>query len=237
MKFSTPEDARRYFIDYFSHNSDKIEKYMKLYSKTLAINNAVNSMISGNTVYLDAAGDVTLSEATTADFINAAALLQTRFDNLRVTLTPNSAGTTGTTVYSNMVSKTAVDGLTDEKTLFYNEDGSGSLNVVGMISKTSVAITDVLSAYPNVKVVVCEGNITVNSTFNGLLLAKGTVTLLSSVSLDRDGVTAALQATRAPDDTLLDYLLIGPSSEPNIQLNTVTWDLKTLVSYSGWSKH
>ena len=108
-----------------------------------------------------------------------------------------------------------------------------------MISTASQEnISSVLAAYPSLKVLVCTEDVQVDKAFAGLIISGGNVQLKQSVTLDRDGVSLALNGTTAAKDkTMLDYLKIGSGTGTGSGGGNVSWDMSRLVTYQNWSKN
>ena len=233
MRFDTPRAASDYFMDYFQDNSDKIGRYMELYSSSLSLSEETDNLFSGDAPYYDDTSELALLPPSSSSFTSAATRLGTMFENLCLTLSPTNPGELDS-VYTYVVNETAVDALPDTTTLFAAPDGT----VVGMITRAnSTEAMAVLTNYPDMKVIISTKNVIVNSPLNGLIIAGGTVDLRRSLYLDKSGVSTALQATNAAGETMLDYLKIGSGSSGGTSADNVTWDMESLVSYQNWSKH
>ncbi|MGI5970422.1 MAG: hypothetical protein ACOX7P_01685 [Oscillospiraceae bacterium] len=237
MEFASPDDASAYFSDYFQHNSDNVEKYLKLYCDTLSIPEAADRFTSGNSLYLED-GSAALLPPTHSDFSTIVSYYDNQYSCLSVTLSPVVSDTG--TVYSHVVDEAAIEAElpANAQTPFYGPDGT---TVVGVISReASTSVSAIRSNYSggDVKVIVTTGDITVDRYFEGLIIAGGTIYIQNSLRLDDYAVsTALLGKSEDGDRTMLDYLKIGTGSSGSSSLESVTWGLEKLVSYQNWRKH
>ena len=232
MSFDTAQHASNYFKDYFSANTAKISQYMALYTDSLTKSSGTVNLVAGNATYYDTDG-ASLVLPTSSTFSAAASRLSAMYANQCATLSTSNAGTG--TAYDNVVDTDAVATLTDQRTLFYDSSGA----VVSMISTASQEnISSVLASYPSLKVLVCTGDVQADKTFAGLIISGGNVQLKQSVTLDREGVSLALNGTTAAKDkTMLDYLKIGTGTGTGTSGGNVSWDMSQLVIYQNWSKN
>jgi len=234
MDFSNEKLASDYFRAYFQAHSDKIDRYMRMYSNTLSLSGTTDKLLSGNALYYDtgskATGTAALLAPASAGFLPAALRLETMYKNLCQTLSPTNSDT-GSEVYAHIVNIPAVEPLTADM-LFYAPDGT----VAGIITKSSYTTQDLYDAYSDtLKVMLSTADITVNREFKGLIIAGGTVDLQKSLYLDKSGVSTALSARNDLGKSMLDYLKIGSGGSSSAS-GRVSWDMENLVSYDNWSK-
>ncbi len=234
MQFADFQSASDYFSAYFQNNSSDIEQYMKLYSDSLQMEETGDVLLSGNAMYYDDGGTASLLSPTASGFSDVATKLQEMYANLCTTLSASNAGSG--TVFSNIVEVEKVENLPVER-LFYEGGSAGSSNVTGVITQENTNISQLLAAYPNLKVVISTQDVTVDLPFYGLIIAGGTVNLQASIYLDQTSVSAALQATDVQGDKMWHYLVGGSEASSTVIENDISWDLEGLVSYRNWRKH
>lgn len=235
LTFDSQEHANQYFKGYFSLHSDSINKYL---GKYLDYYRAAKSVMSSGNTYTGAVTDGTvtdggLTDAASADVLSAAAKqYQSQYKNLCSTLT-TSISSSAANPYEYIVNTTAVNELSDSITQFTDNSGE----TVAVIAKGDYKIQDGITP-DKLKIIIAEGDVTVEKEFHGLVISGGTVTMRASVFSD-DDVSAALQAVNGEEKTLLGYLNIGSNTGGSLISGTggSSWEVDDLVKYSGWRRH
>lgn len=225
ITFETQAQANAYFKDFFTHNPDKIAEYVEPYLKNLS-EAADITRTAGNALSED--GDaLTLTDASSADVSGR----ELQFSNRCQTLNPNKGSDTGSdTPYSYFVDTEKVSSVVNELTFALPETPS----VVAARIKNGNYI---INPGETAKVIIASGNVTVNSPFNGLILAGGAVTLNADVNSNSADVQNVLYNAETLSGTpLTDYLKNITSMASGAAAVTTSWDLDILVYYDSWAK-
>ena len=205
LRFSDEDAANRYFRDYYSLNSQSVDRYTELYAKDI-------KMSPDTLLYLNMAGSMLVqeegggawnvvgAEASTGNsqqLEDAAKLKNDVFNSLSVKLVRTSNQLTSAeksrTAFSNIVSEielenvlsaTGKDGVPIE-----TPDGTCSIVLTtGQVPDGEGGMTDqpykVDSSTPdNVKIVISLGDVEVERDFDGIIIAKGNITVAAGASL------------------------------------------------------
>jgi hypothetical protein len=91
-----------------------------------------------------------------------------------------------------------------------------------------------------VRVIIASGNVTVESSYTGLIIAGGNIIISKNVSItaDSEGVVKAFKA-KSGSEELGNYLRSGGTNfyGENIAGKADGWQLNTLVTYKNWTKN
>lgn len=237
--FSSQDRANQYFESYYSQHASEIDEYL---AKYLSFYRASPSVLSGGNTYSGSvdSGTVTgdgLAAPTSADTLaKAVSQYKTQYANLCETLSPGISSSAANP-YDYVINSSLISGLPDAVTEFRDQNG----NTEAVIVKGNDTIdSDTLSRLPDLKIVIAAGTgstVTVSKDFNGLVISEGNIVMNASVNSSGD-VSAALQATDSNGQTLLSFTNIGSKTGGSVgEADTGSWDVDTLVSWTGWYRH
>ena len=205
LRFSDEDAANRYFRDYYSLNSQSVDRYTELYAKDIKMSpdTLLYLNMAGNMLVQEEGGgawSVVGAEASTGNsqqLEDAAKLKNDVFNSLSVKLVRTSNQLTSAeksrTAFSNIVSEielenvlsaTGKDGVPIE-----TPDGTCSIVLTtGQVPDGEGGMTDqpyrVDSSTPdNVKIVISLGDVEVERNFDGIIIAKGNITVAAGASL------------------------------------------------------
>lgn len=167
---------------------------------------------------------------------------------------PGTSKKLETDLYHNLVNVGEVEGLGDRKVFTtFTTDGSKKICAVVINNKSddnsSYKLSDLLKLNEvdsnPVHLVIASGNITVDCNFDGLIIAGGTVELMSGITVSADSTLAqqALRAKHADGTTPLDYLndggkylagMGGTSSSGGVAYGLINYE--DYVTYRNWKK-
>ncbi|MEA4966116.1 MAG: hypothetical protein VB055_09880 [Oscillospiraceae bacterium] len=251
LQFATKEKANRYFTDYFETHQEEITRYLKVYSETLT--GAASFQSSGTAYSLAEDGTLSLIPAVQSQTLGvSAARLAEMYQNLCVTLSASvkSSGT-ATSPYNYVVRESDIAQYLAGSEGGISEFKDESGKTLGLIvTNPSFSIDAAFkTTYPDVTLVISTGDVNVDTTFSGLIAAKGTVTMNASLNADRELVSGALKATieltvggvkgKYPlqDFTVLGAGITGQSGSSGGKTDvTSSWDVDKLVTYQNWKK-
>lgn len=246
--FSSQARANRYFTAYYSQHSDEINKYL---TKYLYEYQAATSILSGGYTYSgsvpggSASGNGLAGPAAANALTGPATQYAAQYTNLCETLSENVSDGSVTNPYDHVVnsSNTGIGKLSDGTTEFKDHSG----NLVAVIVKNAAEPYRIDVDTPDtLKIVITSGtaanpvDVTVDKAFSGLIVSDGTVTMNSSIDADSSGAAlAALQAVDGNGDTLLSFTNLGSKTGGSTAggAGGTSWDVGSLVDYSGWQKH
>jgi hypothetical protein len=142
--------------------------------------------------------------------------------------------------YNYYVNTDAVSAVSPSHKYFFGPDGDTSDNntAVAMVVNGNLNLgTDVP---PNVRLIICSGNVNIQKDFNGLVLSGGNIALATAgitVSSHSTGVLDAMRATNGEDSMgnyFTDKVDISAASTGD---GTMAWDLSRIVRYDNWRKN
>ncbi|MEG2000391.1 MAG: hypothetical protein RR053_03230, partial [Evtepia sp.] len=234
----TRANANAYFRDYFSQNetslNDYLNQYVTLKTSTQTVRTAGNTYQKDpNTQTFDLAS--ALSDINTIEL--SAKRLADMYQNLCVTLSANQSAkaSSAKSPYEFVVNTAALNTLPQGITQFVKESGQ---EVLALIVNGDITISKDID--PDVRLILCSGNITVESDFSGLLIADGIITLNANLSSNRAAVVGALSASvKGGGDNakhLIEFLNLGTTVSGNNAQGVQSWEPAGLVTYENWKK-
>ena len=165
--------------------------------------------------------------------------MRSTFNQLKKTLIDSNTMTTANNPFDYIVDTARVDAVNGTFT-FADESG----NIVGLVTDGDYAITSSENLYPDLRVIIAAGDVTVYRNFKGLVICGGTIDIQGNVTMEADE-SLVIQAfnsfnTNDPTDRLASYLLhganetLGDAVDPG---DVDGWNLDTLVTYRNWTKN
>lgn len=144
-------------------------------------------------------------------------------------------------LYHNLVNASEVNGLSGTKE--FTTDLAGT-EVRAVVINNSCKLSE-LGAVDSLHLVIASGNVTVDRDFHGLIIAGGTVELMSGITVSADSNLAqqALRAKHADGTTPADYLndsgkylagMGGTSSSGGVAYGLINYE--DYVTYRNWKK-
>lgn len=243
IMFPTPVDANAYFKNYFLENYVSIQRYLDLYSSGILLNNPLTPNLAGGMYTFNTGINSEDASDDTRNLINATSVpastiqeISDSYANLCVTLSKALEGGGEASPYEYILDTYKMDALTG--TASYSKDGA----VRAVVTNTSnYKVSDALALGP-VNLIISSGNILVDEDFTGLIIAKGSVDLLHSVTADSTAATEALQALlTGGGGSYLNPKYFSSENETSggMQNGTASdfWDLNKLVAFENWKKN
>ena len=212
-----PDDAARYFADYYALNKEAIDHYFKKYavggimlgdkslgpedSYTIMGNALISQMTDDGTgttgeVRLLTQSDSAVNTMTEEEVTEKTSEIERLVDHLTTNLNEDG-GDSQKDVFQNIIRDTElIDFLgAGEKTVSFTTD-SGLVGI--LTSKDEYSLSEAGGEASNVRLIVSTGkNMTIDRNFNGMVICKGTITINSGKATDirnRNYVTSTNQA-------------------------------------------
>lgn len=243
IKFPTPADANAYFKNYFKDNYASIQRYLDLYSRGIFLNNPLTPNLAGGMYTFNTGTSTEDASDDTRNMIDATSVpastiqeISDSYANLCVTLSKAIEGGGEASPYEYILDTNQMDALTG--TVKYSKDGAVRAVVT---NASNYKVSDALALGP-VNLIISSGNILVDADFTGLIITKGSVDLLHSVTADSAAATEALQAllTGGGGNYLNPkYFSSEDETSEDMQNGTASdfWDLNKLVTFENWKKN
>lgn len=257
MVFERPSDAAEYFKDYYSENSEKVDKYLDYYIQSIDL----GQLLPQGVYYSQAGGSFGLetpAQGSAATIASIAPMLRNRYSNMISTLSETSAsiGTpfnhfvNGSLIDSTFRGNAPVEFEVDGKVLgliipsdYYSTGTNASFDIGGS--------TEYNTKYKDVDVIIAMGDVKVSREFTGLIMAEGTVDLGASISTDTYMLEAGREHTEftfknattsengVQNLPLINYMVGGDSYAPGGTTagGEVSWELDQMVVYKNWKKN
>ncbi len=187
------ESAKLYFQKYYNNRSEKLDKYLKAYAdgiKTGVSANYARLDIAGNWMQYDGVGS-TVSVNTPAamnetPLISEATNYSNTFKALNAKLVTNLSNVSATeltrSVYDNLIKDTDIQAMIPTGTSATFTVGSGPTEKKAIIANEDY----VYNGDAAVRVIIATGDVTVNSDFEGTIIAKGEIILGTGVKIKND---------------------------------------------------
>lgn len=260
MRFKDEDAANQYFTDYYAVNSEAVDRYTQLYAKEIKMADSLLYLnMAGNMlVYQGAEGwDVKTPADSTGNKQQAkrfAALKEDVYSALCAKIMRTSNQLTDEemtkTAFQNIVDETEVRIILHEKgaeQVQIDTLGSSPDSMI-LTQKDEYVIGD--STPSSVKMVVSLGNVTVESDFEGLIIAKGNITVKAGAALtikplDPDTFSNILRTKIDELSVSHDYYLLSiftdgvsyvTSGNASTDMGTERVSFVDLITYENWSK-
>lgn len=265
MRFKNEEAANAYFRDYYNVNGEEVDKYTRLYAKEIKVRDPESMTsyhLAGNILAYDETGAGSLIRATDAHGQKQQAELAslTRMDMFRAlnaklvtNLAQLSPAEQSRGVFENVIDSdsmdamiTALDDDHDGEIIIYNADGTKK----ALLTKNNYIVSQATPG--DIYLIICKGNVTVKTDYQGLIIASGTITVndtedtdgqveLLNISLeDFTELMLSKETKESKDYYVLDVFRDGKnyafSSGTAKDLGTRQVDLADLIRYERWSK-
>lgn len=258
MVFEDMESENAYFRNYCSQNSEKVRRYMNVYAESIQINEAMESVVlNGNIAYSKDTGlgllrdNFRMESAENQDYIkyvqeeyqNTFAALTSALNENYDALTINQRSKEP---FENLVNESAITtggtsiAAGNKKTFTGTRTGNGCI-VVNNEGDTAFVVDDSIGITEGI--IIATGDVVLQKSFRGLILAKGKISSIANATISADG-SAALDALLAGDTAagiaVMDYLnYVGGSVNVGTVGDTAskeTIDLSELITYENWKK-
>lgn len=237
IQFPTPAYANAYFADYFQHNYASIQRYLDLYSRGIFLNNPLTPNLAGGMYTFNTGANTQDASDDTRNLIDATSVpastiqeISDSYANLCVTLSKDIKGNGEASPYEYFLDTNQITG-----TATYSKDGA----VRAVVTNASeYKVSDALELGP-VNLIISSGDILVDEDFTGIIIAKGTVSLLHSVTADSTAAMDALQALLADGggSYLNPKYFSSEDGSPEELPNGASWNLNKLVTFENWKKN
>jgi hypothetical protein len=243
MDFNDNVSASAYFEDYFRTNSAQINSYLGAGSNLNSLTiNAPGYAIGGSN------GNYYVTQADDADF--GWDSLRATFELLTTTLidpTPDSRIYNENDPlypydpYEYIVNINRVEAVNGVRNFMLDVDpNEEGLEIVAIVTDQAEFTLPSGDDYDDLLIVLSSGNVTVNRSFEGLVISGGTIDIQGGVTLKAypRPVAAAFSATNGTE-TFRDYLLCGADTimGEDMEISTNGWKLDSLVTYKNWTKN
>ncbi|MBD5505816.1 MAG: hypothetical protein HDR09_19265 [Lachnospiraceae bacterium] len=261
LRFKDEDAANQYFMDYYSVNSEAVDRYTQLYAREIKMaDDLLYLNIAGNMLtYEGTEGWDVLSSTESSGNLQQAKRLSALKDDVFKALSAKIMRT------SNQLTSEELD-----KTAFQNIMDETEIEIILQVKGAQEVRIDTLGAAPDsmiltkkdeyvidghtpssVKMIVSLGNVTVKKDFKGLIIAKGNVTVEAGASvtlepLDTDTFSNILRtkidelSTTDRDYHLLNIFNDGVnyvnSGNASTDMGTQQVSFVDLITYEKWSK-
>lgn len=261
LRFKDEDAANKYFMDYYSVNSEAVDRYTQLYAKEIKMaDDLLYLNIAGNMLtYEGTEGWAVLSSTESSGNLQQAKRLSALKDDVFNALSAKIMRT------SNQLTSEELD-----RTAFQNIMDETEIEIILHVKGAQEVRIDTLGAAPDsmiltkkdeyvidghtpssVKMIVSLGNVTVKKDFKGLIIAKGNVTVEAGASvtlepLDTDTFSNILRtkidelSTTDRDYYLLNIFNDGVnyvnSGNTSTDMGTQQVSFVDLITYEKWSK-
>lgn len=199
-----PDDAARYFEDYYAINKESIDHYFKKYavggimlgdksqgpedSYTILGNALVSQMTDDGTgmtgeVRLMTQSNSSISAMTSDEVEKEALKIGKEVEHLTTNL-KEDGGDPAKDVFQNIIRQTELTDFlgTGEKTVPFTTD-SGLVGI--LTSEDEYSLSEAGSEVSNVRLIVSTGkNVTIDRNFKGIVICRGTITINSGMATD-----------------------------------------------------
>ncbi len=236
ITFSDTANANRYFRDYFNTNTSEITGYIEDYAELSTVGGI--PQVAGNYIIESNTGVYSLGTQRNIA-TESAEYVKDSFDNIVKSL--STATTTKPNPFEHLVDTGEL-----EKFITKNQEVSGiyefknsSGDVVALVVNKSLAFDD-LNRYPDVKLIISTGDVTLNQDFSGLILSDKDITISGSadqISSDPDGVSSAFSATYNGISISELFTIAGTASITGTMEQTEVRDITDMVTYANWTKN
>lgn len=261
LRFKDEDAANQYFIDYYAVNAERINQYTQLYAREIRMaDNLLYLNMAGNMlVYQGAESGWTVKPSTDSDGNRQQAKrLSSLKDDVYNALSAKIMRTSNQLTDDEM-QKTAFSNIMDEAEIevVLHEMGSqevkfdtlGASSDSLILTKKDEYVID-NSTPTSVKMVVSLGNVTVKKDFEGLIIAKGNITVEAGASvtlkpIDPDTFANILSTKIDALSTVQDYYLLNiftdgvsyvTSGNASTDMGTEQVSFVDLITYENWSK-
>lgn len=228
MEFRDPVAANGYFESYFEKNRGQISSYLTTDSDL----NASGSNTLGYTIR-GREGNYTAGRPTGVTFDCTG--MRSTFNQLKKTLIDSNTLSTAADPYEYIVDTARVRAIHGAET-FADETGA----VIGLVTDGDYTID---GSRPDLRMIIADGDVTVERSFRGLVICGGTIHIRNSVTMEADEheVMRTFNAvnTDDPADLLRSYLANGAGDNSGLADtgNTNAWNLNSLVACRNWTKN
>lgn len=261
LRFKDEDAANQYFMDYYAVNAERINQYTQLYAKEIKMaDNLLYLNMAGNMlVYQGAESGWTVKSAAESDGNRQQAKrLSSLKDDVYNALSAKIMRTSNQLTDDEM-KKTAFPNIMDEAEIevVLHEMGSQEVkfDTLGapsdslILTKRDEYVID-SSTPDSVKMIVSLGNVTVKKDFEGLIIAKGNITVEAGGSItlepiDPDVFSNILSTKIDALSVDHDYYLLNifndgvsyvTSGNASTDMGTEQVSFVDLITYENWSK-
>lgn len=199
LRFTDEEKANQYFKDYYDVNYEQVDKYTRLYAKEVKMPDPASMLylnLAGNMLVYDEGQTAAASMIAAPDDGKSSYYIKQRqaktiyntktnsFRALSAKMVTDLAKITtveqGRTAFDNVIDTAKMEDLliaAGTSTLKIETGASGDRNVV-IITREPDYVVD--AATPDSSIIISTGNVQVNSSFNGLIIADQNITVTSA---------------------------------------------------------
>lgn len=260
MRFKDEDAANQYFVDYYAVNSEAVDRYTQLYAKEIKMADSLLYLnMAGNMlVYQGTEGWSVKTPADSTGNKQQAKRLSALKEDVYNALSAKIMRTSNQLTDEEMT-KTAFQNIVDETEIriILHEKGAQEVKIDTLgASPDSLILTQKdeyvidASTPSSVKMVVSLGNVTVKSDFEGLIIAKGNVTVeagaaLTLKPLDPDVFSNILRTKIDELSVDHDYYLLSiftdgvsyvTSGNASTDMGTEQVSFVDLITYENWTK-
>lgn len=281
MRFDNAASANLFFQDYFKDNRSKLNAYIDNYissvklnpdlldSETMSKSKDISYMYIAGNMITGSKGNYELIPYTSTDLQGNTKIAEefyeyeNQFRALKKILKKNYTDMTVTqdsrSVYANVVDEEAMKNLTLNELYFYEERENSEkpdepkFVKVALVKKNNYIWTGD-EADSELHLIICDGNVSVKEDFEGLIIAKGTISIDSAVTVSAYERlnTAMVAETKETLPFLIDessgdviqqhmplYFFVEGQEreiEKNKDISDETYTASDFVIYENWSK-
>ena len=142
--------------------------------------------------------------------------------------------------YEYIVNIDRVEAVNGVRNFMLDIDGDGNREIVAIVTDDEEFTLPSGEDYDDLLIVLSSKDVTVDRSFEGLVISGGTIKIQGGVILKADPrpVAVAFSATNGTE-TFRDYLLCGADTimGEDMEISTNGWKLDSLVTYKNWIKN
>ena len=260
LRFKDEDAANKYFVDYYTVNSEEVDRYTRLYANEIKMaDDLLYLNIAGNMLAYDVTEGWAVQPATDStgnqqQAKRLSALKDDVFKSLSAKIMRTSNQLTNEemdkTAFQNIMDETEIEIILHEKgAQEVRIDTLGAAPDSMILTKKDEYVVDD-HTLSSVKMIVSLGNVTVKKDFKGLIIAKGNLTIEAGASvtlepLDTDTFSNILRTKIDELSTSRDYYLLNIFKDGTSYINSgnASTDMGTeqvsfvdLITYEKWSK-
>ena len=236
MEFDTSGRANEYFEEYFSLSSAEMNNYLGANSNL----NALGTNTPGYTLRGED-GNYVISKPNNSVEFDCTGMRST-FNQLKKTLIDFNTEADASDPYEYIVHTAKVDAINGISTFALASDPEKVVAIVVDDEEDEGFTLSADDGYPDLRMIISNGDITVRRNFTGLVISGGTINISGNVTMsaEPDLVKEAFNAKNAAGEWFGDYLLhggkesIGEEEDPD---DVNGWNLNNLVTYKNWTKN
>lgn len=226
INFTDQAKANEYFKDFFTAKPDSIKQYLDIYLDLSKHSPAIFEITKGNTYR-------NTGEVAAPDWENKIGM--DRFPDSQAKYYSNQYERLKKSPYEMYVNIDNINSLENDSLEF--GDRSNIVAIVGGGDYTFGSNSP--KKYDNLKIIVVKGDVKVNDSFTGTIIAGGTIEIKGDVTYEAFEPEDLLVKTVGGSEPLSDYINVagfGGVQSPGTPTGNI-WSIERLAYYANWQKN